>query len=163
MAIQRNHKLYLSSIAVPANELRLGGHEAPPRILSVFLGKTISAILDGTKLEQKKNLKEELIFLEEDVFQEDTDRNRTCPYAYTGNKFQFRAVGSSQNPAFPMAVIAATLTQEVNLAIERIQNGETVDHIIKDLLQQTRVIRFEGNGYSEEWVIEAKKRGLYVN
>jgi len=92
--------------------VRLGGHEAPPRIISAYLGQSVSAVVDGKPAPVKKNLRNELFFLEEDVFQEDTDRNRTSPFAYTGHKFEFRALGSSQNAAWPMAVIAATLAKE---------------------------------------------------
>jgi glutamine synthetase len=97
------------------------------------------------------------------LYQEDTDRNRTSPYAYTGNKFEFRAAGSSQNPSFIMATIAATIAHEVNIVTERLEKGETVEAIIADLHAKTQQIRFEGNGYSAEWPIEAEKRGLYVN
>lgn len=113
LALQRHSKLYLSSVGVCGNELRLGGHEAPPRIMSAFLGDTVSSIIDGTPIKQKENLKKELTHLPYDLLQEDTDRNRTSPYAYTGNKFEFRAVGSSQNVCYPMAVIAATMTDAV--------------------------------------------------
>lgn len=102
-------------------------------------------------------------YLDFDIKQEDTDRNRTSPYAYTGNKFEFRAVGSSQNASFPMAVIAATLAKEMNLAQARLDKGETLDSIIADLTEATRPIRFDGDGYSAAWVEEAKKRGIYVN
>lgn len=111
MAIKRNNALYFAAIAPPGNEIRLGGHEAPPRIISAYLGSTVSAIIDGEAVQKKKNLKDEVFSLTEDVYQEDTDRNRTSPYAYTGHKFEFRALGASQNPAFPMAVIASTLAQ----------------------------------------------------
>jgi glutamine synthetase len=111
MAIYRNTKLYLACIASNGNELRLGGHEAPPRIISVFLGDSISAIIDGKEPEERQNLRDKMSYLDFDIKQEDTDRNRTSPYAYTGSKFEFRAVGSSQNPSFPMAVIAATLAK----------------------------------------------------
>jgi glutamine synthetase len=76
------------------------------------LGQTVSAVVDGRPAPVKANLKDKLFFLEEDVYQEDTDRNRTSPFAYTGHKFEFRALGSSQNAAWPMAVICATLAQE---------------------------------------------------
>ena len=95
--------------------------------------------------------------------QEDTDRNRTSPYAYTGNKFEFRAVGSSQNVSFPMAVIAATFAKEIDEVLKELEKGVKVEEIIEKLKEETKPVRFEGNGYSEEWVIEAKKRGLYVN
>lgn len=113
LAIYNHSKLYLSAVGVCGNELRLGGHEAPPRIISVFLGDTVSAIVDGVPTKQRGNLKDELPNLPYDLLQEDTDRNRTSPYAYTGNKFEFRAVGSSQNVCFPMAVIAASMADAI--------------------------------------------------
>lgn len=86
-AVQRNNALFFASIAPPGNEIRLGGHEAPPRIISVHLGDTIGSLIDGRKPPVEKNLKEVLPFLIEDTFQEDTDRNRTSAFAYTGKKF----------------------------------------------------------------------------
>jgi glutamine synthetase len=80
-------KLYLASVSVSGNELRLGGHEAPPRIISAFLGSTISALLDNKKVDEPMNLRDNLPNIDFDIEQEDTDRNRTSPYAYTGNKF----------------------------------------------------------------------------
>lgn len=88
-----------------------------------------------------------------DLYQEDTDRNRTSPYAYTGNKFEFRAAGSSQNPSFIMATIAATIASEVNKVKARLDNGETLEAIIADLHTKTQNIRFDGNGYSAEWPV----------
>jgi glutamine synthetase len=149
MAVFRNHKLYLAAIATPGNEIRLGGHEAPPRIFSVFLGTALTNFLDGKASPSRKDLQEILSFLNYSVKQENTDRNRTSPYAYTGNRFEFRAVGSSQNPSFSLAVIAATVTKEIRLVIDRLSKGENVADIIKDLQVQTQAIRFEGNGYSE--------------
>lgn len=108
-AVQKNHKLYLTAIATPGNEIRLGGHEAPPRIISVFLGTALSNLLDGKEQKVEKNLRELISYLNFDVKQENTDRNRTSPYAYTGNRFEFRALGSSQNPSYAMAVVAATV------------------------------------------------------
>jgi glutamine synthetase len=110
-----------------------------------------------------KNFKETLPNVTYDLYQENTDRNRTSPYAYTGNKFEFRAAGSSQNPSFIMATIAATVAHEVNKVKARLDNGETVQSIIDDLHAKTLNIRFDGNGYSTEWPVEAEKRGIYVN
>jgi len=96
------------------------------------------------------------------ILQEDTDRNRTSPYAYTGHKFEFRALGASQNPAFPMSVIAATMAKECKLATERLKSGVKLDDLLIELREQTREVRFEDDGYSHEWAVEAVKRGLYV-
>jgi len=91
--------------------MRLGGHEAPPRIISVFLGRAVADIVDEKDAHERKNFKENLPNVNYDLFQEDTDRNRTSPYAYTGNKFEFRAAGSSQNGSFIMSVFAATIAK----------------------------------------------------
>ena len=109
------------------------------------------------------NLRDELPNLNYDLNQEDTDRNRTSPYAYTGNKFEFRAAGSSQNVSFIMSVIGATIAKEIDAVNERLDKGEKIEDIMESLLKETKPVRFSGNGYSPEWVEEAKKRGLYVN
>jgi glutamine synthetase len=120
-------------------------------------------LLDGKPNKPHLNLRDAISYLNFDVFQENTDRNRTSPYAYTGNRFEFRALGSSQNPSYALAVITAVLAQEIQIASERVDKGESIESIIKELVEETRAIRFEGNGYSEEWKVEAKRRGLYVN
>lgn len=162
-ALKRNNALYFGAIAPPGNEIRLGGHQAPPRIISAYLGQTVSALIDGAKRPQKKNLREAVFSLPFDVDQEDTDRNRTSPYAYTGHKFEFRALGASQNAGFPMAVIAATLAKEFKLATEKLNNGVCLNEVITELHEYTQSVRFQDDGYSQEWAIEAKERGLYVN
>jgi len=154
-AIANNSKLYMGSIGTTGNELRLGGHEAPPRIISVFLGSAVSNVIDNKVAAELLNLKESLPNVAYDLYQEDTDRNRTSPYAYTGNKFEFRAAGSSQNPSFIMSTIAATIANEVTKVSARLDNGETIENIITDLHTRTQAIRFDGNGYSAEWPVEA--------
>jgi glutamine synthetase len=163
MAVLKYHRLYLASVAIPGNEIRLGGHEAPPRIFSVFLGEALSSMLDGKEPPAAKNLRDIIPTLCYDAYQENTDRNRTSPFAYTGRLFEFRALGSSQNAAFPMAVVAATMTAEVKETIKLLESGKSVKEIIAIYQKETQKIRFEGNGYSEEWKEEAKRRGLYVN
>ncbi|MCB0369454.1 MAG: hypothetical protein KDD45_08395 [Bdellovibrionales bacterium] len=162
-ALKNHNALFFGSIAPPGNEIRLGGHEAPPRIISAFLGSTVNAIVDGKPAPVKDNLKNHMPFLLQDVFQEDTDRNRTSSFPYAGHRFEFRALGSSQNAAWPMAVIAATLASEMNKAIAKLDQGKTIDEVINGLLEETRAVRYDGNGYSQDWAVEAKKRGLYVN
>jgi glutamine synthetase len=109
----------MAAISTHPNELRLGGHEAPPRIISSFLGDTVTDILDDKILTEATNLKEK-VKTQFDVFAEDTDRNRTSPYAFAGNKFEFRAVGSSQNTSYPMAVIAATMARTIEKILAKI-------------------------------------------
>ena len=152
-AIKDHTKLYLSSVASCGNEKRLGGHEAPPRILSVFLGEAVSKIIDGGELDERHNLREDIPNMTYDLLQEDTDRNRTSPYAFVGNKFEYRAVGSSQNPSFPMAVIAATLAKVMDSVITDMNNGVSLEAILKKLTEETRIVRFDGNGYSPDWPI----------
>jgi glutamine synthetase len=122
-AVANNNKLYMGAIGTNGNELRLGGHEAPPRIISVFCGSAVSDVIDNKDPAKLLNLKETLPNVTYDLYQEDTDRNRTSPYAYTGNKFEVRAAGSSQNPSFIMATIAATIASEVNKVKARLDNG----------------------------------------
>lgn len=149
MAVQRNNALYLASVSHAGNQIRLGGHEAPPRIISSFLGQTLTAIVEGTERPVRKNLKDTVFNLTEDVIQEDTDRNRTSPYAFTGNRFEFRALGSAQNAAFPMAVIAATMANEIQIVDKKLKDGAKLDDVIAELVQATAAVRFEGNGYSK--------------
>lgn len=130
-ALLKHEKLYLASIACSGNELRLGGFEAPPGIISAFLGDTVNSILDNCEVKAKENLRNEVPNIPFDLLQEDTDRNRTSPYAYTGNKFEFRAVGSSQNVSFPMAVIAATMAESIREVCGNLESGKSVDEIIE--------------------------------
>ena len=133
-ALKNHNSLFLTSVAPPGNEIRLGGHQAPPRIISAYLGATVSAIVDNKAKPERKNLKEAIPFLQEDLYQEDTDRNRTSPFAYTGSKFQFRALGSSQNAGFPMAVIAATLADEFKNATRKLKEGVSLEDLISELI-----------------------------
>ena len=132
-ALKRHNALFFASIAPPGNEIRLGGHEAPPRIISAHLGDAVSSMVDGLTPSIKKNLKDVLPFLKDDVFQEDTDRNRTSAFPYTGQKFEFRSLGSSQNAAFPMSVICATLAKEMEWVEKKLIGGRSVEEIIAEL------------------------------
>lgn len=129
--------------------MRLGGHEAPPRIISVFLGSAVANTVDQKQAKDRINFKENLPNVNYDLYQEDTDRNRTSPYAYTGNKFEFRAAGSAQNPSFIMSVFAATIAKETDIVFERLEKGEKLEDIMDDLHKRTQNIRFDGNGYSK--------------
>jgi len=162
-ALKNHSTLFFGAVAPPGNEIRLGGHEAPPRIISAFLGSTVGDIIDGKKPKEPANLKDNMPFLFQDVLQEDTDRNRTSSFPYAGHRFEFRALGSSQNAAWPMAVISATLSSEFQKVIKQLDEGKNTDDIINQLQKDTQAVRYDGNGYSQEWATEAKKRGLYVN
>ncbi|GAA4846538.1 glutamine synthetase III [Algivirga pacifica] len=162
------------SIASVSNDHRLGANEAPPAIMSVFLGQTLTDFLD--KVEETG----ELVYSTEDAYMElgieripglkldNTDRNRTSPFAFTGNKFELRAVGSTQNSATPMAVlntvVAEQLTQFAESVSAKIEAGTDKEEAIREVLvayiKESKAIRFEGDGYSQEWVEEAEGRGL---
>ena len=168
--------LLKASIMSATNAHRLGGHEAPPAIISSFLGKQLSELLDHIELSDKDelfNLKAKQ-GMELDIPQipqliiDNTDRNRTSPFAFTGNRFEFRAIGSEANCASAMialnAAMAEALTDFKSRVDQLIDGGEDKISAIIDVLREdirySKPIRFDGNGYSDEWVKEAKRRGL---
>ncbi|MBR4499981.1 MAG: glutamine synthetase III [Paludibacteraceae bacterium] len=176
MAVQRHNGLLKASIVSATNEHRLGANEAPPAIISVFLGKQITAVLD--KLEQataeeaiiinaKKEMKLGVANIPE-ILLDNTDRNRTSPFAFTGNRFEFRAVGSSANCGAAMLALNAAVAEQLMLFKEevdkRIEKGEPKERVLFDVIKKyivaCKAIRFDGNGYSDEWKEEAAKRGL---
>lgn len=176
-AVDENASLLLSSIASFSNSHRLGGNEAPPSIMSVFLGTTLSNILDQIeeRISDKKLTPDEKTEIKldigriPDILLDNTDRNRTSPFAFTGNRFEFRAVGSSSNCASPLIILNVALAdqlikfkKEVDALIEAkgIKKDEAILQVLRQIIVETKRIRFEGNGYSKEWVEEAKKRGL---
>ena len=175
-AIYKHADILRASIASAGNDHRLGANEAPPAIISVFIGSQLSALLDDLEKnvsdgkmtpEKKTALKMEIGKIPE-ILLDNTDRNRTSPFAFTGNKFEFRAVGSTANCAVPMTalnmMVAEQLTEfKVNVDA-RIDSGLSKDEAIlqelRKLIIESKAIRFEGNGYGDEWTKEAKKRGL---
>ena len=176
MAVQRHNGLLKASIVSATNEHRLGANEAPPAIISVFLGKQITEVLD--KLEHAKaeeaiiiNAKKEMklgVANIPEILLDNTDRNRTSPFAFTGNRFEFRAVGSSANCGAAMLALNAAVAEQLMLFKEevdaRIEKGEAKERVLFDIIKKyivaCKAIRFDGNGYSEEWKAEAAKRGL---
>ena len=167
--------LLRASIGSAENDHRLGANEAPPAIMSVFLGQTMNDILNelenngNVKISKGDNLYMKLgISRIPELILDNTDRNRTSPFAFTGNKFEFRAVGSSANSSWPMTVlntiVAETLTNFKISVDKLIDKGEkkevAVVNILREYVKSSKKIRFEGNGYSDEWVVEAAKRGL---
>ena len=176
MAVQRHNGLLKASIVSATNEHRLGANEAPPAIISVFLGKQITAVLD--KLEHAKaeeaiiiNAKKEMklgVANIPEILLDNTDRNRTSPFAFTGNRFEFRAVGSSANCGAAMLALNAAVAEQLILFKQevdsRIEKGEAKERVLFDVIKKyivaCKAIRFDGNGYSEEWKAEAQKRGL---
>lgn len=175
-AVYEHDDLLRASIASAGNDHRLGANEAPPAIISVFLGSQLSAVLDelvskvkAGKLtpEEKTDLKLNIGKIPE-ILLDNTDRNRTSPFAFTGNKFEFRAVGSSANCAQAMiainSAVAAQLIEFKKDVDALIAKGDKKDDailkVLKKYIEVSKRIRFEGNGYSDEWVKEAEKRGL---
>lgn len=176
MAVYKNNALLKASVMTAMNAHRLGANEAPPAIISVFLGTQLSNLLD--KLENASS--DEAIILDDkkkmslgignipEVLIDNTDRNRTSPFAFTGNRFEFRAVGSSANCASSMitvnTAVAAQLSEFKKTVDAKIANGLSKEHaifdVIKQYLKESKAIRFDGNGYSDEWKEEAAKRGL---
>ncbi|SEN02996.1 glutamine synthetase [Prevotella sp. ne3005] len=178
MAVYRHNGLLKASIMSATNAHRLGGNEAPPAIISSFLGKQLTELLDHIELSDKEdlfNLKgkqgmEIDIPQIPDLIIDNTDRNRTSPFAFTGNRFEFRAPGSSANCASAMIALNSAMAEALNSfrkrVNERIKKGESKLSAIVDVLREDiktcKPIRFDGNGYSDEWVREAAKRGLDV-
>ena len=175
-AVHRHNGLLKASIASATNAHRLGGHEAPPAIISVFLGTQINEALDqieladvdkGIIINAKKEMKLGVGNIPE-ILLDNTDRNRTSPFAFTGNRFEFRAVGSSANCGAAVLALNATVAEQLNLFRDEVDaliaNGEAKERalftVIKRYLKECRDIRFDGNGYSEEWQQEAERRGL---
>jgi len=165
-----------ASVAVAGNEHRLGAHEAPPAIMSVFIGSQLTEMLNqlekrvsNNKMspDEKTELKLDIGKIPE-ILLDNTDRNRTSPFAFTGNRFEFRAVGSSANVSAPMitlnTVVANQLVQfkkDVDAIIEKdVKKDEAIFQVLKKYITASKKIRFEGNGYSEDWIKEAEKRGL---
>ena len=174
-AVHEYADLLRASIATPANDFRLGANEAPPAIMSVFIGSQMSAVLD--ELESKGNVKIEKgdnmymklgISQIPEIILDATDRNRTSPFAFTGNKFEFRAVGGSDNCATPMTIlnliVAEQLDQFYKAVNAQIEKGEekrlAIVNVLRQYIKESKHIRFEGDGYSDEWVKEAERRNL---
>jgi glutamine synthetase len=176
MAIHENADLLRAAIASAGNDHRLGANEAPPAIISAFIGTQLSGLLDdleknikaGKMTPQDKTELKLNIGKIPQILLDNTDRNRTSPFAFTGNKFEFRAVGSSANCGSAMIVLNTIMAKQLRIfkiAVDkRIEKGETKDEaILKELqvmIKASKKIRFEGNGYGDEWVKEAQKRGL---
>lgn len=168
--------LLRASIASASNDFRLGANEAPPAIISVFIGQYLTKVLEdvkqrvGDKFDEQDEsmLKIDIHRSIPELLMDNTDRNRTSPFAFTGNKFEFRAVGSTANCANPMTILNTimaetlkTFKKEVDALIEKGEKKEiAILHVIKEYIVGSEKILFEGNGYSEEWEKEAERRGL---
>ena len=172
MMVYKNQDLLRASIVSAGNSHRLGANEAPPAILSIFLGRHLSHMLDelgaeDLTAEEKKALKLGIGRIPE-ILLDNTDRNRTSPFAFTGNRFEFRAAGSSSNCAAAMIAINAAMAHQLNafkaqvdkLINEGIGRDEAIFNVLKETIIASKAIRFEGDGYSDDWKTEAAKRGL---
>jgi glutamine synthetase len=173
-AVYEHADLLRASIASVNNDHRLGANEAPPAIISIFLGSQLNDVLDEIETSRiSKKIKEDNLLWQgipkiPQIFPDNTDRNRTSPFAFTGNKFELRAVGSSANSASPMTIlnlIVADQLKKFKYDVDKlIKKGEKKDLalliVIKKYIKESKNIRFEGNGYSDEWEKEAEKRGL---
>ncbi len=175
-AVHRHNALLKASISSATNAHRLGANEAPPAIISIFTGSQIAEILD--RLEKSTdddliefNTKEGItvgVSQIPEIMLDNTDRNRTSPFAFTGNRFEFRAVGSSANCAAAMIALNAAVAEQLadfkKRVDARVEREESLYHAIleetKALIAKSKAIHFDGNGYSDEWKAEAKKRGL---
>ena len=175
MAVYRHNGLLKASIMSATNAHRLGGNEAPPAIISSFLGKQLTELLDhiegGESLEVSgKRIQEIDIPQIPDLIIDNTDRNRTSPFAFTGNRFEFRAPGSSANCASAMIALNSAMAEALQnfkqRVVAKMANGDNKVSAILDVLREDiktcKPIRFDGNGYSEEWVREAAHRGLDI-
>ncbi|MEL1245878.1 glutamine synthetase III [Flavobacterium sp. DGU11] len=176
-AVYTNEELMRASIATATNDHRLGANEAPPAIISVFIGQQLTKVLaelegvSSGKLspEEKTDLKLNVVGKIPDVLLDNTDRNRTSPFAFTGNKFEFRAVGSSANCANAMTIVNTIVAKqlkdfkkEVDALIDEkgMKKDDAIFNVLREYIKETKAILFEGDGYSDAWEQEAAKRGL---
>ncbi len=179
-AVNENEELLRASIASASNDHRLGANEAPPPIMSVFIGRQLTKVLNELegvtkgKLspKEKTDLKLNVVGKIPEILLDNTDRNRTSPFAFTGNKFEFRAVGSTANCANPMTVLNSIVARqlrefkkETDFLIEKkgLKKDEAIFNVLREYIKNSKEILFDGNGYGEVWKKESKKRGLSNN
>jgi glutamine synthetase len=179
-AVQTHEELLRAAIASASNDHRLGANEAPPAIISVFIGEQLTKVLKELETvtkgklspQEKTDLKLNVVGKIPEVILDNTDRNRTSPFAFTGNKFEFRAVGSTANCANPMTVLNTIVAKqlidfknEVDALIDKkaMKKDDAIFNVLREYIKTSKAILFEGNGYSEAWEKEAKKRGLSNN
>lgn len=167
-AVDEYADLLRMSIASAGNDHRLGANEAPPAIISMFLGEELDSILEEICEGKKSNKSDTARFatgvsVVPTFSKDNTDRNRTSPFAFTGNKFEFRAVGSSQSVAGPNTILNAILADAMEKMAAELEAGKTFDEVVKEFITAHKRIIFNGDGYSAEWEEEAAKRGLPNN
>ncbi|HET8753840.1 MAG TPA: glutamine synthetase III [Salinimicrobium sp.] len=176
-AVNDNEDLLRATIASASNDHRLGANEAPPAIISTFIGSQLTQVLDELEKvtdgklspQEKTDLKLNVVGKIPEILLDNTDRNRTSSFAFTGNKFEFRAVGSSANCALPMTVLNSIVAKqliEFKKEVDELTKGkkmkkdDAIFNVLRNYIKKSKKIRFEGDGYGEAWEIEAKKRGL---
>ncbi|MFK5891380.1 MAG: glutamine synthetase III [Flavobacteriaceae bacterium] len=179
-ALREYEELMRAGIASASNDHRLGANEAPPAILSVFIGEQLTRVLKELenvtkgKLspEEKTELKLNVVGKIPEILLDNTDRNRTSPFAFTGNKFEFRAVGSKANCADPMIILNTVVAKQLKdfklevdalISEKSLKKDEAIFNVLREYIKQSKAILFEGNGYGEDWQKEAAKRGLSNN
>ena len=173
-AVYKHHYLLMTSVATLGNSYRLGGNEAPPAVMSVFSGSTLYGVFQnimGLKDAKKDTENQESIKIVNsipEIFPDNTDRNRTSPFAFTGNRFEFRAVGTSQNVASAVYVLNSIVAEslvEFRAEVDALEaagedRSSAVMKVVRKFIEESKDIMFEGNGYSKEWEIESQNRGL---
>lgn len=176
-AVNDYEELLRASIASASNDHRLGANEAPPAIISVFIGSQLTEVLDELEKvtdgklspQEKTDLKLNVVGKIPEILLDNTDRNRTSPFAFTGNKFEFRAVGSKANCANPMTVLNAIVAKQLKdfkkkvdglIKDKKMKKDDAIFNVLREYIKDSKRIRFEGDGYGEAWEKEAKKRGL---
>mgnify|MGYP005694480407 FL=1 len=176
-AVQNYESLVRSSVASAGNDHRLGANEAPPAIVSIFIGSQLSSVLENLEQvskgklspKEKTDLKLNVVGKIPEILLDNTDRNRTSPFAFTGNKFEFRAVGSEQNCAIPMTVLNTIVAKqliafkyEVDTLIKskKLKKDDAIFNVLREYVKTTKNILFDGDGYSSSWEKEAQRRGL---
>lgn len=179
-AVNEYEELLRAAIAGASNDHRLGANEAPPAIISVFIGTQLTNVLDALEKvkdgklspEDKTELKLNVVGKIPEILLDNTDRNRTSPFAFTGNKFEFRAVGSTANCAKPMTVLNAIVAKQLMefktqvdglIKGKKMKKDDAIFNVLREYIKDSKRIRFEGDGYGEAWEIEAGKRGLSNN
>ncbi len=172
-AVHKHAGLLRAGVATSGNEHRLGANEAPPAIISVFMGAELTRMIEDIAAgKTSANAAQAMIKLGvaklPEVEKDNTDRNRTSPFAFTGQKFEYRAVGGGQSIAFPIMILNATVAEAIGEITAKLRDvlpkAKTVDdavlQVVRTIFKETAPVRFEGNNYAEEWVTEAERRGL---
>ena len=179
-AVHDYEELLRATIASAANDHRLGANEAPPAIISAFIGSQLTMVLDELEKvtdgklspQEKTDLKLNVVGKIPEILLDNTDRNRTSPFAFTGNKFEFRAVGSQANCANPMTVLNTIVAKQLTdfkksvdalVKDKKMKKDDAIFNVLREYIQDSKKIRFEGDGYGEAWQVEAAKRGLSNN